>query len=182
MNAVFFIILTIFLIVIQTIILPSFSWFDQCFDLMIIEILFISFISSHFSIVLAIIIIGCVMDSISVIPFFYHIFSYVWIYIIVTIVKQLLFQRSTLFIFIISVVSIAIQHGFLLLSVFIHQGANTIFTFNFALLIRQMFWGVVVIPPSIWLLNIFWQNWKRRTKVIQINISKSTEDKVDRIQ
>lgn len=182
MNAVFFIVLTLFLIVTQTIILPSFSWFDQCFDLLIIEILFLSFISSHYSIVLAIIVIGCVMDSISVIPFFYHIFSYVWIYIIVQIVRQLLFQRNTLFVFIISIVSILIQHGFLLFSVFVQQGTDSILEFNFGLLIRQVFWGVVFIPPSIWLLNVFWQNWILKTKIFQKSVFKNTEDKVDRIQ
>ena len=181
MHIVFFIVLTLFLIVTQTIILPSFSWFDQCFDLLIIEILFLSFISSHFSIVLAIIIIGCVMDSISAIPFFYHILSYVWIYIIVQIIKQLLFQRSTLFIFIISIVSISIQHGFLLFSVFVHQGAGSILEFNFGLLIRQVFWGVVFIPPSIWVLNVFWQNWILKTKNFQKNGFNNTEDKVDQI-
>ena len=124
MNVLFFIIFTLFLIVLQTIVLPSFPWFAQCFDLLIIDILFLSLISSHYSIIAAIVVIGCIMDSVSGVPFFYHIFSYLWIYIIVQIVKQLLFQRSIMFILIISIVSILIQHVLLLLSVFVNQGSN----------------------------------------------------------
>jgi rod shape-determining protein MreD len=182
MNFVFFIILTLFLIVIQTIILPSFSWFAYCFDLLIIEILFLSYIPSRFLMVFVIIIIGCVMDSISGAPFCYHIFSYLWIYIIVQMVKQLFFQQGTLLVFIISIVAISIQHGFMLFSVFVNQGDNAIWEFNLGLLLRQVFLGVVFIPPGIWLVNAFWQSWILRTKFLQNNVFENTEDRVDRIQ
>ena len=179
MNALFFIILTLFLIVLQTIVLPSFSWFVQCFDLLIIDILFLSLISSHYLMVTAIIIIGCIMDSISGVPFCYHIFSYLWIYMIVYLAKQLLFQRSTVFIFIISIVSVFIQHGLLLFSVFVRPGHNTIWAFDYGLLIRQAFWGFVFIPPSIWLVNIFWQRWILATKFLRNRLLKTTEGIVD---
>jgi len=132
--------------------------------------------------VLAIIVIGCIMDSISGVPFFHHIFSYLWVYIIVQIAKQLLFQRSIVFVFIISIVSISIQHGFLLFSVFVQHGADAIFEFNFNLLIRQIFWGVVFIPPGIWLINIFWQKWILNTTFLQKKVLQNTEDHIDRIQ
>lgn len=164
MNVIFFIIFTLFLIILQTVVLPSFSWFAQCFDLLIIDILFLSLISSHYSIVAAIIMIGCIMDSISGVPFCYHVFSYLWIYIIVFIVKQLLFKQSIIFILIISIVSVSIQHILLLFSVFVLQGHNTILSFDFGLLIRQAFWGFVFIPPSIWLVNVFWKKWIFVTK------------------
>ncbi|MCD4722874.1 MAG: hypothetical protein K8S13_23905 [Desulfobacula sp.] len=167
MNALFFIIFTFFLIVLQTVVLPSFSWFAQCFDLLIIDILFLSLISSHYSIVVAIIIIGCIMDSISGVPFCYHVFSYLWIYILVFLAKQLLFKQSIIFILIISIVSVFIQQGLLLFSVFVKQGHNTILVFDFGLLMRQAFWGFVFIPPSIWLVNIFWQNWIFVTRLMK---------------
>ncbi|MCK5696071.1 MAG: hypothetical protein KAH62_05670 [Desulfobacula sp.] len=164
MNALFFIIFTLFLIVLQTVVLPSFFWFAQCFDLLIIDILFLSLISSHYSIVAPIILIGCIMDSISGVPFCYHVFSYLWIYIIIFLVKQLFFKQSIVFILIISIVSVFIQQGLLLFSIFVQQGHTTILAFNFSLLIRQAFWGFVFIPPSIWLVNVFWQNWIVVTK------------------
>ncbi|MCK5164711.1 MAG: hypothetical protein KAQ72_13385 [Desulfobacula sp.] len=181
MNILFFIIFSFFLIIVQTVILPSFPWFVQCFDLLIIDILFLSLISSHHSVVFAIIVIGCIMDSISGVPFSYYIFSYLWIYIIVHIVKQLLFQRSIVFILIMSVVSVFIQHGLLLFSVFVHQGDNTIWEFDFGLFIRQAFWGFIFIPPGIWLVNIFWQNWIYVIKFLRNRLLKHTEDRIDRI-
>jgi rod shape-determining protein MreD len=167
MTALFFIIFTLFLIVLQTVVLPSFPWFAQCFDLLIIDILFLSLVFSHYSIVAAIIIIGCIMDSISGVPFCYHVFSYSWIYIIVFLVKQLLFKQSIVFILIISIVSVLIQHVLLLFSVFVQHGHTAILAFDFSLLIRQVFWGFVFIPPGIWLVNVFWQNWIFVTKLIK---------------
>lgn len=159
MNALFFIMLTFFLIVLQTIIFPSFSWFSQCFDLLIIDVLFLSLWASHLSMVLAIIIIGCIMDSISGSPFCFHIFSYLWIYLIVYLGKQLVFKQSIIFILILSIVSVLIQHGLLLFSVFVRQGADTIWEFDFGLLAKQMFWAFIFIPPAIWFVNVCRQNW-----------------------
>jgi len=181
MAVVFFIILTFFLIVTQTVIPPSFPWFVQCFDLLIIDILFLSLISSHYSIIFAIVVIGCVMDSVSGVPFSYHIFSYLWIYFIVQIVKQLLFKRSIMFILIISVASVFIQHILLLLSIFINQGSNAILEINFGLLVRQVFWGFVFIPSGIWLANILWRNWIFMTRFLQNRLFKNTEGSIERI-
>lgn len=167
MNALFFIILTFFLIVIQTIVLPSFCWFVQMFDLLIINVLFLSFIASHNSMVFAIIGIGCIMDSISGTPFSFHIFSYLWIYIIVYIGKQMVFQRNIVFIFIISIVSVLIQHGLLLFSVFIKQGSSAIWAFDFGVMIRQVFWGIIFIPLGLWVVNVLWQNWIFIIKLMQ---------------
>lgn len=179
MNAVFFISLTIFLIILQTIVLPSFSWFGQWFDLLIIDVLFLSLISSHSSTIAAVILIGCIMDSISGAPFCYYIFSYLWIYIIVFLIKQFVFQKSIIFVFIISVVSVIIQQGLLLFSAFIAQGYNAIWTFNFDLLMSQIFWGFIFIPPSIWLVNIFWQNWILAMNFLQARWFKNIEGRID---
>jgi rod shape-determining protein MreD len=166
MNAVFFIFLTVFFIILQTIVLPSFAWFPQCFDLMIINVLFLSLRSSHYAMVFAVILIGCIMDSVSGVPFSLHIFSYVWIYIIVYLVKQFLFKQSILFILIISMVSVVIQQGLYVFSIFINHGSQAIQAIDLGLLIRQVFWGCVFIPLGIWLVTIFRQKWLLVTKTM----------------
>ena len=181
MNALFFILFTLLLIVMQTVIFPSFSWFPQCFDLLIIDVLFLSLISSHYSIVFVIIFIGCIMDSISGVPFCYHIFSYLWIYIIVQIVRQLLFQQSVIFVIIISIVSVLIQHGLLIFSMFINQSDNTTLNLNVSLLLSQVFWGFIVIPPSIWLVTVCRKNWNFAVNFLMNRLFKNTEGEVDRI-
>ena len=166
MNAVFFVLFTGVLIILQTIVLPSFDWFSQCFDLMIINVLFLSLVSSHYAMVFAIILIGCIMDSVSGVPFCLHIFSYVWIYIIVYLVKQFLFKQSIIFILIISIVSVVIQQGLYVFSIFINHGSHTIRYIDLGLLIRQVFWGFVFIPLGIWLVTICRQNWVLVTKTM----------------
>ena len=164
MKAVFLIFLTFFLIIFQSIMLPYFSWFDQCFDLLIIDILFLSLIASRHSMIFVVIIIGCAMDSISGVPFYYHVFSYLWIYIMVNIVRQLFFDQSFLFILIISFIAVIIQHLLLLFTIFINDGYDFSLDFDFSLLIKQTLWGFIFIPLCIWIINIFWLRWNYMTK------------------
>nr|NJM02321.1 hypothetical protein [Desulfobacula sp.] len=159
MNSVCLILLTFFLTVMQTVILPSFSFFSDRFDLLIIAALFLSLIATHHSMVIALIVIGCMMDSISGVPFFFHIFSYVFIYLIVHLVKRLIFKQSITFLLIISFLAVLIQHGLLFFSIFVRQEAGAIPRFDFFLLAKQVFWGLVVIPPCISLLHMYRKNW-----------------------
>lgn len=96
---------------------------------------------------------GAVMDSVSGVPFFYYIFSYMFIYIIVHLVKQFLFKQSTVFIIVISLVSVLIEHGLLIFTIFIRQGAQGVASFDFKPFLWQAFWGVILIPPGVWALN-----------------------------
>ncbi len=164
MNALFLILLILFLTVMQTVILPSFSFFSGCFDLLIIAALFLSLIAVHHSMAFALIIIGCIMDSISDVPFFFHIFSYVSIYLIVHLVKRLIFKQSIIFLLIISLMAVLIQQAMLLFSIFVRQEAGVIMEFDFFLLAKQAFWGLVIIPPSIMSIQICWQDWLMITK------------------
>ncbi len=170
MKALFLIILTFFLIILQSTVFPYFSWFDQCFDLLIINILFLSLIASRHSMIFAVIVIGCAMDSISGVPFYYHVFSYLWIYIMVNIVRLLFFDQSVLFILIISIISVIIQHVLLLFSIFINNGNDFSLGFDFSLLIKQTFWGFFFIPLSIWVINIFWLRWNSMAKLMRKQI------------
>ncbi len=175
MNALFFILLTLFLMILQTVILPSFSFFMQCFDLLIIVVLFMCLVSSHYSTIFGIAVIGIIMDSISGVPFFYHLFSYVWVYIIVYLVRQFLFQKSILFILIMSIVSVGIQHLLLLFSIFVRTSGQDVLAFDFSLLIRQLFWGFIVIPPSIWFVSGFRNYWLKTGLQIQRRWRKAHE-------
>lgn len=159
MNALFFAMLTLFLILVQTILFPSFPWFSQSFDLLIIDVICLSLVYSHYAVILAIAVIGCIMDSLSGVAFFHHIFAYLWIYLIVILFKQLVFQRSVIFVLIISLVSVLIQQAMILFSVFIEEGRDVLGQTDFSLMAKQLFWGGVVIPPSVWAINGFRQYW-----------------------
>jgi rod shape-determining protein MreD len=172
MNAVFFILLTLFLLVVQTIVLPCFSWFPQCFDLMIINVLFLSLIASRNSMVFAIAGIGCIMDSISGTPFGYYLFSYLWIYIIVRLARQLVFKQSFVFILIMSVAAVLIQHGLLVFSILVNHGQIDMDIFDVNLMMKQTLWGLVLIPAGIWTVRLLRMNWIYMVKQLQKQIMK----------
>lgn len=164
MNGLFFVITTLFFIILQTVVFPSFAWFSQSFDLIILVVLFLSLTYSHYAVVTAIIVMGGIMDSISGVPFFLHIFSYLWIYLIVQLFKQFVFQRSVVFVLIISVASVLIQQGLVIFSVFIDQGQAAVWRMDFTLIARQVVWGFLVIPPGVWLLNVLRHAWLRAAR------------------
>lgn len=172
MNILFFIILTLTLFVVQTIILPSVSFFPQCFDLMIMVVLYISMLARRHLALLPIIFIGAVMDSISGVPFFLHIFSYLWIYFIVQLVRQFLFAQSLVFLLAISIVSVAIQQGLIVLSILIQQGSEAVLNLDFGMFIRQVFWGMILIGPGIWLMNISRVNFLAVTRMIKKQVTR----------
>lgn len=167
MNIVFFIIVTTVLFILQTIVIPSFTWFSYCFDLMIIVVLYLSIISDRHTVLIPVILIGCVMDTSSGTPFFLHIFSYIWVYLLIQLVQQVLFRRSIIFVLIISVVSVLIQQLFLLLSVFVRHGNEAVLTFDYGILIAQLILALIFIPPSVWVLNISRHNWRHLTEMIK---------------
>lgn len=158
-NFIFFFITTLGLIVCQTVIFPFFTWFSQSFDLLIITVLYLSIAYTGYGVVMAIVLIGGIMDSISGMPFFLHIFSYLWIYLIVKLFKQFVFQKSVVFILIISLVSVLIQQVLVAFSIFVDPARGTSLLTEFPVLLRQLLWGMLIIPPGVWFLNVLRENW-----------------------
>ncbi len=176
MNTLFLILLTFFLTVMQTVILPSFSIFSDRFDLLIIVALYLSLIATHHSMVIALVMIGCIMDSMSGVPFFFHIFSYILIYLIVHLVKRLIFKQSSTFLIIISLMAVLIQHLLLFFSTFVRQEAGASLGFYFFLPAKQAFLGLIIIPPCITLIHRSQRNWLGMAKRIKNRWLRLTED------
>ncbi len=159
MNFSFFFMVSLGLAICQTVIFPSFSWFSQCFDILIVVVLYLSLAYTHYGAIIAIVVIGGIMDSLSGVPFFLHIFSYLWVFLIVQLFKQLVFQRSVVFMMVIGMIAVTIQQGLMLFSVFIQQGQQGVFNFDFALILRQIVWGALLIPPGVWTMGVLRQNY-----------------------
>lgn len=158
MNFCFFLGAAVCLIVFQTAVLPSFAWFSHSFDLLLIVVLYISLAFSHTGAVLAVAALGLVMDSLSGGPFFLHVFSYLWVYIIVQLLKQVVFQRSVVFMMVVSLSSVLIQKGLILFSIFLDHGQQGVLAADFTRMLWQVVLGCLVIPPSIWLMTVLRQN------------------------
>jgi len=117
MKWLFFILISLFLIILQTVIFPGASWFSNSFDLNIILIIFLSLNFPRYWTAAVIACIGGVMDSLSGGPFFVYLFSYIWIFLIVHMARQFVFQTSILFVMVVGLLSVAIQQGIFFFSV-----------------------------------------------------------------
>lgn len=167
MNSLFSILLIFSLTILQAVILPSFPGFSNCFDLLIIAALFLSLISTHHGMIIALGLIGCMMDSISNVPFFFHVFSYISVYMIVHLVKRLIFKQSVFFLMIISFLGVMIQHVLIIFSIFVRQDIGRALHFDYSLLFSQALSGVIIIPPSIYMIQTYWNKWNIITKKIK---------------
>lgn len=123
-------------------------------------VLHISLAYSHYGAVAGIVALGAVMDSLSGGPFFIHIFSYLWVYLIVKMFRQFVFHRSALFVIAVSVAAVGIQQILILFSVFVSQGKPGLLTVDYSLMVEQLFWSTIFIPSGVWVLNLMKQNWK----------------------
>jgi rod shape-determining protein MreD len=149
MDAIFISVLTVCLIIFQSVIFPSFSFFHQSFDILLIVVLLISISSVHNSMIVPVIIIGWIMDSISGVIFFLNIFSYLFIYMLIALIKRIIFKQSFFFIIIISFLAVIIQNCIIIFSVFVTQGTEAVLALNYALIIKQALWGMFFIPPAV---------------------------------
>lgn len=174
-NALFFVVLTLFLLIIQTIILPMSGFFIQTFDLMIIVILFLSLVIAHLSVLLVIAGIGIIMDSLSGAPFGYYLFSYLWLYTIVSLFRQFFFQKSVAFLMVVSIASVLIQQLMFLFSVFITSSDTSPFHFDVSYFIPQLFWAFIIIPPWIMGLDIIYKQWVKLGNMLKYKWEKARE-------
>lgn len=164
MNFIFFFFFTLFLVIIQTVIIPDFSWFPYFFDLMIINVLYLSLFSQRYWVPFCLIIIGSIMDSLSGSSFFLHTTAYLCIYLIIFFLRRLVFQRSAIFVIIVSLVSACIYQGLVMFSVFLLQGHKAIAATDYRLCIGQAIWAAVGIPFGVWFMEIMHKKFLHAVK------------------
>ena len=138
---------------------PDFFWFPHSFDLMIINVLYLSLFSQHYAVPFCLVLIGSIMDSLSGAPFFIHVSSYLGIYLIVVFLRRLVFQRSAIFVIIVSLASACIYQGLVMFSVFLLQGQKIIAATDYHLCIGQIIWAAIGIPIGVWFLKTVHQNF-----------------------
>ncbi len=164
MNFIFFFFSTLGMVLIQTVVLPDFSWFPHCFDLMIINVLYLSLVYPGYWAGFWLMIIGIIMDSLSGAPFFLHTMAYISIYLIIFFLRRLVFPRSTIFVFIVGLASVCIYQALVIFSVFLLQGRNAISAADYSLYIGQVIWAAIGIPMGVWLLETMHQSFLHALK------------------
>jgi len=155
MKIVIFILLTLCLIIIQTAAFPDFFLSNHFFDLLLINIIYISLVSRHPATILIVILIGTVVDSVSGMYFGLYLTTYIWIYVIVQGSKQIVFSRNIVFYIVISFVAVTIETLFLILSVFINMGQSGVAALNYYLMVKQIILASVFIPIVLKIVTVF---------------------------
>ena len=175
MKISFFVILTLFLTILQTTAFPDFFLAHHSFDLLIVNIIYLSLVFSHPGMIIFVILIGCIVDSVSGVYFGLYLTTYLWIYLIVQGLKQVVFLRNIVFYVIIAAVAVAIESIFLTLSVFIYQGKNGVLSLNYFLMAKQMFWACIFIPLSFGIITFV----QKKYEIIITNIAGRMQKKSD---
>ena len=157
-NFIFFFFITLGLTILQTVVIPDCSWSTYCFDLMIINVLYLSLFSQRYWVPFCLVIIGGIMDSLSGAPFFLHTALYLCLFMIVFFLRRLVFQRSAIFVFIVGIASACIHQGLILFTVFLRQGQMAVTPTDYRLCIGQVIWAAVGIPCGVWLLETIHRN------------------------
>lgn len=76
-----------------------------------------------------------------------------------------------IFIMIISLMGVFIQHALLIFSVFVRQEDGAAFNLDLFTLVKQALCGLIVIPPSIYFIQMYWKNWRIITKKMKIQMT-----------
>jgi rod shape-determining protein MreD len=175
MKISFFILLTLFLTIIQTTVFPDFFLSWPSFDLLIINILYLSLVFTHPGMIVAVIIIGCIVDSVSGVYFGLYLTTYLWLYVIVQVLKQFVVSSNILFYVIISAIAIIIESLFLTLSVFIDQGKDGLASLNYYFMVAQLLLACLFIPLALEIITIVQKKYEIILSGITGRIGKNSE-------
>ncbi len=159
MKFLFYIILFILLIIVQTAILPNFPFFSQSFDLLIVNILYMSIVFSSPWLLVVIVLQGCIMDSISGTPFGLYMSAYLWICILVQIMKRFVHSGNLIFLPVISALSVFVENSFLVFFFFVRYGEANFYSQDIMLMVKQMAWAFFIAPLMIWIMHVLQRKW-----------------------
>jgi len=154
-RPLFYLVLTLVFIIVQTSILPTLPVFSQTFDLLFVIVLSLSLRFSHPAAGVAIFLLGCVVDSVSGSPFGLYISAYIWTYILIRSLKSLVHLENIFFLVCMSAIAVIVENTFLLFTFFVRGGVAAVVTGDLVLMSKQVVWGLVAVPVLVLLIDLF---------------------------
>lgn len=155
MTSLFYVILSLVLIILQTSLLPGLPFFYQSFDLLLVVVLSLSLRSAHPAACIGVIFLGCIMDSVSGGPFGLYLSSYVWIYIAVQMFKGVVHSENIVFLYVSSIVAVMIENGIALFSLAVQQGSEVFLSPDISFMGHQVLWTLFLMPVMIIVVELF---------------------------
>ena len=164
MTVLFYPILSLVLVILQTTLVPEIRCFTHCFDLLIVNVLYVSLFTSNGFLVLYMVVLGWIMDSLSGAPFGFYISCYVWIYVFVQILRHVIHAGNFIFIPVISVIAIFMEHGFLMFILLVKQEGWSFSSMDLFSMGKQAMVGVFIIPFFLWLVHGCKIGWDKKIR------------------
>lgn len=139
--------------------LPGFSWFVRIFDLLILNILYLSLLFSSPFILFGVVLIGSIMDSLSGAPFGVYISVYVWLFLIVQKLKTFVHPGSFVFLPIVSALAVLLENTFLIFSFFIQNGRSAVSSQDLFFMLQQVLLAFFLVPVLILVIHTCQKHW-----------------------
>ncbi len=159
MKFLFYIILFVVLIILQTAILPNFYFFSKSFDLLIVNILYMSMVFSSPWLLVVVVIQGCIMDSISGTPFGLYMSVYLWICVSVQVMKRFVHPGNIIFVSVVSALSVFVENCFIVFFFFVRYGELNPSFQDIILMAEQMVGAFFIAPVMVLLIHIMQKKW-----------------------
>ncbi|SMC41638.1 rod shape-determining protein MreD [Desulfocicer vacuolatum DSM 3385] len=162
MNALFYLFLSLFLVIVQTTLVPEIAFLNCCFDLLIVNVLYVSLFTSHGIFILYVVALGWTMDCLSGVPSGFYISSYVWIYLFVFMLRHVIHAGNFIFIPVISAGAVAMEHGFLIFTLLVKQDGWFFSTADIVFMGKQIVVGFFMIPLLLVVVNKCKKGWDKK--------------------
>ncbi len=151
---IFHFLLCLTLIILQTSIFPFYDGLKDGFDPLIVLVLFFSLSFAHPALLMAVLLIGCCMDSLSGAPLGLYTAAYLWICISVWGLKRFVHPGNFIFLPLISAAAVLLENSFLFLSFFVRHGSAAIVMPDLIFAGRQALWAALLIPVAIFVIEL----------------------------
>ncbi len=101
------------------------------------------------------------MDSISGTPFGLYMSAYLWICILVQVMKRFVHPGNIVFVSVISAVSVLVENCFIIFFFFVRYGEINLSSQDVALMAEQMIWAFFISPIMVLFIHILQKKWSR---------------------
>ena len=115
MTYAFYICICIFLVTVRATVFPMFPTLAGCYDLLIPVVVYLGFFRTNRESIPVLFFIGLVMDGLSGAAFGFYLSCYLWLYLIVVLLKQLFLVKNILLLSFVMILAILMENGMLIL-------------------------------------------------------------------
>jgi hypothetical protein len=162
MAYAFYLFICLFLVIVQTIIFPLCPIFFNFFDLMLPVVIYIGFFRSIGESIPVLVFLGLVMDGLSGGPFGLFFTSYLWLYGVVLLLKQIFLVKKILLLSFVAALGVLMQNGILMAVENLFSPKLDFIVNAVNILWIELIFAIIAGPMMIIAISILHQKWNLR--------------------